>query len=658
MCLAKPIHQYAQWLSIFVILVCFSTSIYTQPFTCDGDFILAFNREGPSSVYRMVIAPGTGAVALNPLPAADAGAVINAMGYRRTDNYIYGIDPQTFDLYRIDATGTATFLTNLPLTPQAIYWAGAVTPDGQELLLLGKTNGSICTCDFARVNLDDYTVNINWIPNPSNGSAHDFIITDMAFDPQTGGLFGFDNEGNRLVTINPDDGFIDETIYPASDVADGLGAIFFDPFGNIYGYGTPISGDSANTLFTIDKATGIAEIVATGPATTGQDGCSCSYTIDLRKTVAPQVSIPCSDLTFVFEIANASSVDQGGIDFTDVMPAEFTITGIVKNPFGGNIVSGIGSNTLSITGMTIPEGIDSIIVTAQANAGVAGLFFNQASLTNLPTDLGGETVSDNPMTIVVDDSTSVRIIPLQPNLVSDTVGLCGNDAVDLIALTEGVSYLWDDGSTDQSRTVTEPGVYWVEVFSDCESVVDTVIALDQSVTVDLGPDLEINLGDSILLIPFVTGGTVSLYDWTDPLGTALTCSTCPNTWAKPSFDATFQLHVTDIYGCTDQDDLLIRVNKNRNVFIPNVFSPNQDGINDHFFIQGQGTPEVLELTVFDRWGTVVFNRKGGAINDPQQGWDGTTGERLASTGVYTYMARLQYADGEVTVFSGDVAVVR
>ncbi len=640
--------------AIFILLFFLGNDLQAQPFDCAGDFFLSLTGSGPSIFYRVEIDPVTNDVLFDPLSAGNAGAEINAIGYRITDNYIYGVNPVNFNLYRIDATGTATELTILSgLNPNYQYYGGEISPDGQTLYLLGSGGFPYITKELAKVNLDDYS--IVTIPIP-NATAADVLCTDFSFDPTDGTLYGFDAVENRLIIFDPDLGTIDESSFPVTNTADEMGGIFFDAFGTIYGYGNQLNSGTANTFFKIDKNTGEVTVEAIGPVAIGKDGCACPYTIEMRKTVYPRLAFPCTEVTYVFEVANASSFDHSGIDFIDEMPDELTITEIIQNPFGGTIVSGVGSNILSIEDVFIPKGIDSIIVRAAIAPGAEGLYKNQAKLVNLPTGLGDETLSDDPLTLTLDDSTTLEVVPLFLDLENDTTGICVGDTLILNASTHGVTYLWNDGSTDSLKTVTSAGLYWVEVMSACETVYDSVYVSESEVDIELGPDLEIDLGDSVLLNSIITGNPV--LQWLDPLETSLSCLTCPEPFARPFFDVEYMLSGMNEFGCYDEDFIQIRVNKDRGVYIPNVFTPNFDGKNDLFYIQGKGYGIIKTFRIFNRWGAVVFESQEGFINDASIGWDGRFKGKDLNSAVFVFYAEIEYLDGLVEIFAGDITLLK
>jgi gliding motility-associated-like protein len=137
----------------------------------------------------------------------------------------------------------------------------------------------------------------------------------------------------------------------------------------------------------------------------------------------------------------------------------------------------------------------------------------------------------------------------------------------------------------------------------------------------------------------------------------------------PQDVGTEELVFTNIYGCDSllwtitslapPDSCLVPV-IHREIFIPNIFSPNGDGINDQFFISSH--PEAITnipfLRVYDRWGGLVFERMGLLPNLPSDGWDGKVGGELLNPGVFAWVAEVEYADGLRQTLFGDVSLVR
>lgn len=94
-------------------------------------------------------------------------------------------------------------------------------------------------------------------------------------------------------------------------------------------------------------------------------------------------------------------------------------------------------------------------------------------------------------------------------------------------------------------------------------------------------------------------------------------------------------------------------------FIPDIFSPDGDGINDIFFIQSNSqVTEVNTFRIFDRWGNLVFEDLLFPTNDPTHGWDGAFSGKPMNPEVYLYWAEMKTADGDVLVVAGDLTLIR
>ncbi len=103
-------------------------------------------------------------------------------------------------------------------------------------------------------------------------------------------------------------------------------------------------------------------------------------------------------------------------------------------------------------------------------------------------------------------------------------------------------------------------------------------------------------------------------------------------------------------------EMAARFEKNCNLFIPNAFSPNDDGTNDIFKPETPCAVLEYEFAVYSRWGDQVFYTR-----SIDEGWDGEVKSLPAKSDVYFYVLRLIYGSGEVTeteVKTGDVALLR
>lgn len=634
-----------------------SLLIAQQPFVCAGDFYLSLSDfNGSSQVYSVSINPTSGDVDFNALPNT-AGTTLNAIGYRSTDNFIYALDPLWNRLYRIDATGVATLLTTPNLDPSYGYYGAEITPDGNHYILLGNNNtGSriIVAIDLTSPTYPiAYTRNLTF----SNGSINS---SDIAFDPLTGQLYAFDSGDNRLVTIDLDTGMVDNSTFPSNTVAEKMGALFFNAFGDLFGYGESFSSNTARELYRIDIETGEVSLQATGPPAIGKDGCSCPYTVNLNKTVSQSFAYPCTEVFYTFEIANQSANPQVGLDFLDELPTGLTIMEIVENPFGGMVESGVETSILSIKDITVPGGINELIIRVRIDENTMGILENQAMLMGLPAALGEVALSDNPATLAQSDPTILEVVPLFVDLQNQQAQICKGESFTINAAQYGgVDYIWNDGSTGSTLTIDSAGLYTVTVTNGCEIVIDSVHITENTLFLELGEDQEILLGDSIVFAPqiFTSGRSLS-YTWTAILENSLTCNNCMSPSSRPFFDNTYQLFVSDENGCEASDEIRITVNKFRGVYAPTAFSPNNDDNNDRFFLQGRSYVKINYLNIYDRWGNLVFNKENHFINESKQGWDGTFQGKVLNPAVFVWTAELEYLDGVVEFKSGEVNLFR
>ncbi len=183
------------------------------------------------------------------------------------------------------------------------------------------------------------------------------------------------------------------------------------------------------------------------------------------------------------------------------------------------------------------------------------------------------------------------------------------------------------------------------------------------IIIDLPDEIIVELGDSLTqLNPLISpAGDIYQYQWS-PNEFLRSPDTVRNPFIFPFEDIEYDLVVTNANGCQAFADIFVEVDANRNVYIPNVFSPNRDGRNEDFRIFAcQGVSRVIDVKVFNRWGGLVFGANDLAPNclDGIQLWDGTTqdGKRV-NPGVFVYIIEVAFLDGVTLLYRGDVTVLR
>ena len=177
---------------------------------------------------------------------------------------------------------------------------------------------------------------------------------------------------------------------------------------------------------------------------------------------------------------------------------------------------------------------------------------------------------------------------------------------------------------------------------------------------NIGPDITITAGDNELLIPQFSFDTslIEQINWFP--NDAVSCDSCVVTEFIAPQTTELELVVNTEDGCSARANILITVLPARDVFIPSAFSPNADNINDFFtvFVSDERVRSIKRLQVFDRWGNQVFDNKDFPPNEQVLGWDGTFNGKELDPAVFIYAAEVEFIDGTVRLFSGDVTLVK
>lgn len=184
------------------------------------------------------------------------------------------------------------------------------------------------------------------------------------------------------------------------------------------------------------------------------------------------------------------------------------------------------------------------------------------------------------------------------------------------------------------------------------------------VNVIVNPSPVVNIIDSS--IQLLTGSTFTLTtttsgDATNPTwtpATGLSCYSCLQPVASVSKTITYTVKVSNQYGCIDSDKITINaICTAESVFIPNTFSPNNDGMNDYFFPRSSYNIPIKSLTIFNRWGQLVFVRRDFYTNNYTYGWDGGYKGKLQYPDVYVYILELQ-CNGSTIIKKGNITLLR
>lgn len=286
--------------------------------------------------------------------------------------------------------------------------------------------------------------------------------------------------------------------------------------------------------------------------------------------------------------------------------------------------------------LSVPE-LDSAIYTWEDGSTNRIRQINTANTYNISIDLEGCIRRD---TITID---AVNVPDV--NLGNDTV-LCPGNFLSLTFEGEADSYFWNDQSTNRTLAIKTPGLYTLTVSKE-ECVISDSIQIDyeEKLTALNAIDTLKCQGTTILLTPSDIG---KKYLWQD-LSEA------------ESFQATFQgeYWVDVISHCTIRRQYFHIIDESCSCesFIPNVFTPNQDGVNEDFRPKlSQGGVSNYELNIFDRYGRLIFSSK-----DVAQAWEGNYKQQLAPEGVYYWILQYDCKEGnepQQKVLKGHVSLLR
>ncbi|MBZ5859251.1 PKD domain-containing protein [Flavihumibacter profundi] len=313
------------------------------------------------------------------------------------------------------------------------------------------------------------------------------------------------------------------------------------------------------------------------------------------------------------------------------------------------------------------------------------------SITNRLWDFGDGTTSDleNPIKYYKEPGTylvSQKITTITGcfNSYTDTVRvyltpvpiilgpneICINNSIQLNATTQVAdtvtNWRWTYGNGASSTNASITNRYTVAGPQNvtltatntlgCSNDTASIITVWPLPVITNEPEVVIPVGTGINL-PITYSSNVSTWTWTPP--TSLSCTNCAVPYSNPRFTTTYKIAVIDSNGCRANSSMVVRVIcVDKNYFIPNTFSPNNDGQNDVFYPRGNGVDRIQSMRIFNRWGELVFERKNFPANTPSEGWNGQYKGAPAQSDTYVYIVEVICDNAQIVPLKGNVTLIR
>ncbi|MCB0791530.1 MAG: gliding motility-associated C-terminal domain-containing protein [Flavobacteriales bacterium] len=275
--------------------------------------------------------------------------------------------------------------------------------------------------------------------------------------------------------------------------------------------------------------------------------------------------------------------------------------------------------------------ISETVVLDAENSGSWYLWNTAATSQTIAVDSlsGTYTVVVTTPTFCVDSADAqLTFIPFPQVDLGPDSALCDRDTMWLDLSNPGESYLWSNGSTDQTTYFTDDALAWGQVFNGYCTTRDTVDLVFNPL-----PD---QIAEALRVVCLDHPPHITVLDAGNP--------GCTYLW---NTDETTQMIEADAYGwyivdittpliCTITDSVYVQEYCPPACYVPNSFTPDGDGVNDLFFPSGYNIGEI-ELMIFDRWGELIYSG-----SDGDAAWDGTRGGSAVQDGVYIWKIKYRF----------------
>ncbi|QQS30856.1 MAG: S8 family serine peptidase [Sphingobacteriales bacterium] len=456
---------------------------------------------------------------------------------------------------------------------------------------------TICGGDGAQLNVIG---GVSYVWAPSTGLSANNIANPVASPESTTQYVvvatdasGCTAYGIITVNVNPDpdvDAGQGGVICPGESInlsaSGGFAYSWSPPDGlSVTNFSNPVATPAQTTTYTV--------------TVTGNYGCSATDNVTV--IVAPPPFFPVNNIDTVACSTDVLELQLTDINFISNYNYEWSPTTGLSNPNIPNPVATVTSDITYTITVTNPQGCQTVRT--------VDIILNNADFS---VNLGADTV------------------------------LCNGGTLNLNAGAGFESYLWSNGSTTESITASESGVYSVTITNDigCSATDEIDISID-SVQPEITGNLTITEEESTTLS---TQQGFSQYLWSN---SAVTPS------ITVSDGGEYAVSVTNSNGCTGMDAVTVQVLNRNELLIPSAFSPNGDGMNDLFRVVNSNPVESFNLIVYNRWGNQLYE-----TDNILSGWNGAFKNTDSELGVYVYFIEVTFVGDVTKTYHGNVTLIR
>jgi hypothetical protein len=287
----------------------------------------------------------------------------------------------------------------------------------------------------------------------------------------------------------------------------------------------------------------------------------------------------------------------------------------------------------------------------------AGNYVLTVSDVNDCTSTCAFNIADKPCTLSIQSTVKN---PSCHNACDGEILLNINEPVNTISKILWSNPAWDGKSNADFLC---DGLYSVTVTNDVgckDSLKNIKIIQPDSIKIKISSSSDsplVNQEFTLKLITNINQNDISSINWTN--SGLISCNNCLMPTGKISENTTFIATVITSKGCIGTAQITLNVKIENNVYFPNIILL-KSSANNLFF--PRGINDILKsvdiLSIYDRWGNLVFENKNFDANKPDEGWNGSFNSTEVTPGVYFYISKITFIDGEIKFFSGDITVIR